>query len=145
MAGEPQTALQRERETEFLQSVGAFVRRDFATLEATWRPDVVLEVPGASWLAGIHKGFENASRCVVGLRQVLGSDEKRTTFLHDGDQMIVRHDITVHSPMHAVEMTLRVRVAYDRDGKTRSIHVEPEDRGLFDHVVNTVLRNQSSA
>src|SRR5437867_1291219 len=119
MAEESQTAVQRERETEFQRNVGAFVRRDFAPLEATWRPDVVLEVPGASWLAGTHKGYENASRCVVGLRQVLESDEKRTTFLHEGDQMIVRHDITVHSPMHAVEMTLRVRVAYDPEGKTR--------------------------
>ena len=54
--------------------------------------------------------------------------------------MIVRHDVMVHGPEHVVEMTLRVRLRYDREGKVESIDLEPEDLGLFDHVVNTTLR-----
>jgi ketosteroid isomerase-like protein len=145
MDGQTQTAVQRERETQFIQNMGAFMRRDFATVEAAWRPDVVMELPGASWLAGIHRGYKEVSRCVLGLRQVLASEERRTTFLHEGDQMIVRHDIMVHGPEHEVEMTLRVRVHYDSDGKAAAIHLEPDDLGLFDHVLNTMLRQQSSA
>ena len=90
-------------------------------------------------------GLEDVSRCVLGLRQVLASEDRRTTFLHEGDQMIVRHDIMVHGPEHVVEMTLRVRVRYDREGKAESIDLEPEDLGLFDHVLNTGLRKSQAS
>ncbi|MGZ5306811.1 MAG: hypothetical protein ACXWEG_08765 [Actinomycetota bacterium] len=42
-------------------------------------------------------------------------------------------------------MTLRVRVRYDKGGKAEAISVEPDDLGLFDRVLDTVLRNQASA
>ena len=56
-----------------------------------------------------------------------------------------RHDIEVHGPDHVVEMTLRVRVRYDSEGKAASISLEPDDLGLFDHVLNTVLRNSQAS
>lgn len=97
------------------------------------------------WLAGTHRGFKDVSRCIVGLRQVLASKDRRTTFLHEGDQMIVRHDITVHGPEHMSEMTLRVKVRYDSEGKAETIGLEPDDLGLFDHVLNTALRNSQAS
>jgi hypothetical protein len=104
-----------------------------------------MEMPGTSWLAGTHRGFKDVSRCVLGLRQVLASEDRRTTFLHEGDNMVVRHDIMVHGPEHAVEMTVRIRFQYDADGKTESIDLEPKDLGLFDHVVNTTLRTSHAS
>jgi hypothetical protein len=136
--------VQYAREIQFLENMGAFMRRDFAALEAAWRPDVVMTLPGSSWLAGTHEGYDDVSRCVLGLRQVLDSEQKRTTFLHEGDQMIVRHDIVVHGPLHVVEMTLLVRVRYDEGGKAEAISLEPDDLGLFDHVLNAMLQNQST-
>jgi ketosteroid isomerase-like protein len=135
------TLVQTQHEAQFVQNVGAFMRRDFETIEATWRPDVVMEMPGTSWLAGTHRGLKDVSSCVLGLRQVLASEDRRTTFIHEHDQMIVRHDVMVHGPEHVAEMTLRVRLRYDREGKVESIDLEPEDLGLFDHVLNTTLRN----
>jgi hypothetical protein len=44
-----------------------------------------------------------------------------------------------------VEMTLRVRLRYDREGKAESIDLEPEDLGLFDHVLNTTLRDSHAS
>ena len=145
MDGQPESAVRHDREAEFVENVGAFMRRDFATVEATWRPDIVLTLPGSSWLAGIYGGYDEASRCVLGLRQVLASDETRMTFIHEGDRMIVRHDITVLGPMHEAEMTLRVKISYDSDGRAEAIYLEPDDLALFDHVLNTALRNQSTA
>lgn len=139
------TPVQTQREAQFVHHIGAFMRRDFETIEATWRPDVVMEMPGTSWLAGTHRGLKNVSRCVLGLRQVLASEDRRTTFLHEGDHMVVRHDIMVHGPEHVVEMTLRVRLRYDREGKAESIDLEPEDLGLFDHVLNTTLRDSHAS
>jgi ketosteroid isomerase-like protein len=136
--------VQYAREIQFLENIDAFMRRDFAALEAAWRPDVVMTLPGSSWLAGTYEGYDDVSRGVLGLRQVLDSEQKQITFLHEGDQMIVRHDIEVHGSMHVVEMTLRVRMRYDEGGKVEAILVEPEDIGLFDHVVNVVLQNQST-
>jgi len=139
------TPIQAKREAQFLQNIGAFMRRDFETIEATWRPHVVMEMPGTSWLAGTHRGLKDVSRAVLGLRQVLASEDRRTTFLHEGDQMIVRHDIMVHGPEHVVEMILRVRLEYDQKGRVESIDLEPEDLGLFDHVVNTTIRNSEAS
>lgn len=139
------TPVQAQREAQFVQNIGAFMRRDFEIIESTWRPDVVLEMPGTSWLAGSHRGLKDVSRCVLGLRQVLAYEDRRTTFLHEGNHLIVRHDIMVHGPEHVVGMTLRVRLKYDREGKVESIDLEPEDLGLFDHVVNTTLRNSQAS
>jgi len=143
MDSQPKTSVQDEREAQFIQNMRAFMRRDFAAFDGTMRSDVIIELPGSSWLAGTHRGYEEVSRCILGLRQVLDSEEKRITFLHEGDQMLVRQDIMVHGPMHEVEMGLRVRVRFDQDGKAEAISVEPDDLGLFDHVLNTVLRNEA--
>jgi ketosteroid isomerase-like protein len=145
MGGHPHTARQSKREAQFIQNMGAFMRRDFIALDESMRPDVVMELPGNSWLAGLYSGLEEVSRCVLGLRQVLISEEKQVSFLHEGDQMIVKHNIMVHSPTHEVEMVLRVRVRYDEDDRAKVISVEPQDLGLFDHVLNTLMRRQASA
>ena len=121
------------------------MRRDFATIEASMRSDVVLELPGTSWLAGSYLGYEEVSRSIVSLRRVFDSEKKQLSFLHEGDQMIVRHDIVVHGPMHEVEMSLRVSVRYDAAGKMEAITVEPDDLALFDHVLNTALRNSEAS
>jgi len=145
MDGQPKGELQVQREAQFIENLGAFMRRDFAAVEAAWRPDVIMEMPGSSWLAGTHRGVKDVSRCILGLRQVLASEDRRTTFLHEGDQMIVRHDIMVHGPEHLVEMTLRVKIRYDPEGKAEAIDLEPNDLGLFDHVLNTALRNSQAS
>ena len=145
MDSEGKTPIQAAREAQFIENMGAFMRRDFETLESAWRPDIVLDMPGTSWLAGRHRGFKDVSRCIVGLRHVLASEDRRTMFLHEGDQMIVRHDIVVHGPEHVVEMTLRVRVGFDAEGKAEGISLEPDGLGLFDHVLNTALRNSQAS
>jgi ketosteroid isomerase-like protein len=86
MDAQPKSELQIHREAQFIEAMGAFMRRDFDTVEAAWRPDVMMEMPGASWLAGTHRGFKDVSRCVLGLRHVLASEDRRTTFLHEGDR-----------------------------------------------------------
>jgi hypothetical protein len=75
----------------------------------------------------------------VALRQVLNSDTRLITFLHEGDQMLVRHAINVSGPRHDVEMNLGVRIRYDEQGKFATIDVEPADIDLFDYVVNSRL------
>jgi hypothetical protein len=145
MGGQPISSIQREREAQFIQNVGAFMRRDFEAMEETMRSDVAMEMPGSSWLAGRYQGYEGVSRCIVGFRQVLDADANQITFLHGDDQMLVRFDIEVHGPSHDVNMTLRVRVRYDAGGKWEAIFVEPDDLPLFDHVLNTMPRDQASA
>lgn len=138
-------SIQKERETQFIQNMGAFMRRDFPAMEATMRSDVVMELPGSSWLAGKHQGYEGVSRCIFGLRNVLEADANQITFLHAGDQMLVRFHVAVHGPSHDVDMTFRVRVRYDESGGWETISVEPDDLGLFDYVLSTVVRGQASA
>src|ERR1700675_2846283 len=98
MDGQSKTAVQSKRETQFLQNMRAFMRGNFALVETAWRPDVLLTLPGSSWLAGTHQGLEDVSRCVHGLRQVLTAEQTRTEFLHEDNQLIVRHDIKVNGP-----------------------------------------------
>ena len=131
--------VREEREAQFGRNMEAFIRRDFGVIEETMRPDVVLDMPGSSWLAGTYQGFEAVSRGVVALRQVFNSDKRLVTFLHEGDQMVVRHAITVSGPRHDVEMNLGVRIGYDEQGKFATIDVEPADLDLFDYVVNSRL------
>ena len=82
----PVAGIQREREAMFLGNMDAFMRRDFATIEASMRSDVVLELPGTSWLAGSYLGYEEVSRSIVSLRRVFDSEKKQLSFLHEGDQ-----------------------------------------------------------
>jgi hypothetical protein len=130
--------VQAEREAQFARNLEAFVRRDFAVIEAAMRPDVVLRLPGSSWLAGTYRGLEDVTRSIVDIRQVFVSDRKRVTFVHQGDTMIVRHAITIGGgPQDEVEMTMYISIGYDLDGKFKSIDVVPVDLGLFDFVVNS--------
>ena len=140
---QPKSDLQAQREARFVQDVGAFVRRDFEVIERNMRSDVVMQIPGSSWLAGTYRGLADVGRTVLGLRHVLDSSEDHITFLHEGDQMIVRHDIMVHGPKHQVGMTLLIRVRFGADGKSESISVEPSDLGLFDHVLNVALKDSA--
>lgn len=145
MHSHPKSELQIGRESQFIQNMGAFMRQDFAAFDGTMRSGVVMVLPGSSSLAGMHRGYEEVSRCILGLRQVLDSEKKRITFLHEGDQMIVRHDIMVHGPSRDMDMTLRVKVRYDEEGKVQTIFVEPDNLGLFDHVLNTALRDTAAS
>jgi len=131
--------VREEREAQFGRNMEAFIRRDFGVIDETMRPDVVLDMPGSSWLAGTYQGFEAVSRGVVALRQVFNSDKRLVTLVHEGDQMVVRHAITVSGPRHDVEMNLGVRIGYDEQGKFATIDVEPADIDLFDYVVNSRL------
>jgi hypothetical protein len=140
-----ESVLKIERETQFIVTMSAFMKQDFASIGAAMRRDVVMELPGSSRLAGSHQGFEEVGLCIFGLRQVLGPELKGISFLHEGDQMIVRHEILVRGPRHEVEMGLRVRVRYDDAGKVRSLSVEPDDPALFDYVLDTRPADQSTA
>jgi ketosteroid isomerase-like protein len=132
-------SVQQEREAQFARNMDAFIRRDFSVIDETMRPDVTLEMPGSSWLAGTYQGLEAVSRGVMALRQVFNSDRRLVTLLHEGDQMVVRHAITVSGPRHDVEMNLAVRIGYDEQGRFATLNVEPADLDLFDYVVNSRL------
>lgn len=131
--------IRQDREARFIEGVGAFIRRDFETMARTMRPDLEMHLPGSSWLAGTYRGPEEVGRCLLGLRQVLESSEDHVTFVHEADRMVVEHDIRLHGPLHDVEMRFSVAMEYDEDERIASVTVEPEDRGLFDHIVQTAL------
>jgi ketosteroid isomerase-like protein len=76
-------SVQLEQEAQFARSMDAFIRRDFSVIDETMRPDVTLEMPGSSWLAGTYQGLESVSRGVMALRQVFNSDKRLVTFLHE--------------------------------------------------------------
>jgi hypothetical protein len=129
-----------QREGRFLDGVGAFMRRDFEALGRTMNPDIEMVFPGTSWLAGTYRGAEQVMRCILALRHVLDSNDDRISFLHEGGRMVVRHDITLHGPLHEVEMTFLIHLSFDTDGRVKSVGVEPEDLRLFDHVLSTAMR-----
>ena len=131
--------LRRQREARFIEGVGAFIRRDFEAIEKTMRPDVVMRLPGWSWLAGTYHGPEEVGRCILRLRQVLESNEDRISFRHDEDRMIVTHDIKLHGALHHIDLSFTIGVGYNSDERVKSISVEPADLGLFDHVLKSSL------
>jgi hypothetical protein len=136
----PEPVDHMERESRFLEGVGAFMRRDFQTLGRTMVDDIEMVFPGTSWLSGTYRGAESVMRCILALRDVLDSNEDRISFVHDDDRMIVRHDITLHGPLHEIEMAFLVKLAFDPAGRVRSVVVEPEDLRLFDHVLSTAMK-----
>jgi len=140
MSTHPSRAIQLEREGLFAWLNGAFMHRDFAAFEEAVRDDVVTQLQGSSWLAGTHRGGEAFGRHMVALRQILRSSDKPTTYLHEGDQMIVRHEMQLTGPTHQVEMVIRIKLRFDSDGKIASAVVMPNDLGLFDHVANSTPR-----
>jgi ketosteroid isomerase-like protein len=120
-------SVQQEREAQFARNIDAFIRRDFGVIDGTMRPDVTLDMPGSSWLAGTYRGLEAKSRGVMALRQVFNSDKRLVTFLHRRGQMVARHAIVVSGPRHEAEMNLDVRIGYDQQGRFATIDVEPAD------------------
>ena len=75
-----------------------------------------------------------------------GSNNSEISFLHEGDQMVVRHQVSVLGPRHTAEMVLRQRFTFEgKGGKLASITVEPEDEGLFDYVVQSALGNAKAS
>jgi hypothetical protein len=131
--------VQEEREAQFARNMDAFIRRDFSVIDETMRPDVTLELPGSSWLAGTYRsggGEPRRDRPPPGVQ----FGQELVTFLHEGDHMVVRHAISVSGPRHEVEMNLGVRIGYDEQGKFATIDVEPADLDLFDYVVNSRLK-----
>lgn len=136
---EVSSSLRQDREARFIEGVGAFIRRDFDSLERTMRPDVAMRLPGTSWLSGTYRGPEQVGRCILGLRQVLESSEDRVTFLHEDDRMVVGHEIRIHGPLHDVEMSFSIAIGYDPDERIANIAVQPADPGLFDHILKTAL------
>jgi ketosteroid isomerase-like protein len=141
-------ALHSDRECLFAELLAAFGRRDNDVIRAAMRPDVDLVLPGSSPLAGTHRGIAEVSRFVVALRMVLqtGRNDSQISFLHQGDQMVVRHQVSVLGPRHTAEMVLRQRFTFDGPGgKIVSITVEPEDEGLFDYVVQSALGNAEAS
>jgi ketosteroid isomerase-like protein len=140
--------LYSDRECLFAELLAAFGRRDHDVIRASMRSDVVLMLPGSSPLAGMHKGIAEVGHFVVALRMVLqtGSNNGEISFLHEGDQMVVRHQVSVLGPQHTAEMVLRQRFTFDGEsGKLASITVEPEDEGLFDYVVRSALGNAKAS
>jgi ketosteroid isomerase-like protein len=137
---QPEREIQIEREGLFAWLTGAFMHRNFVAFDEAVREDVVTELAGSSWLAGTHRGREAFGRHIVALRQILRSTETATTYLHGGNQMIVRHEMLVTGPKHQVEMVVRIKIRFDADGKIASSELEPEDLGLFDHVANSTLK-----
>jgi ketosteroid isomerase-like protein len=137
MSTPPGRQIQLEREGLFTRLVGAFLQRDFGSIDDAVRPDVITEMPGSSWLAGTQRGHEALRQQVEALRQVLRPAEEPITYVHEGDQMTVRHETQLMGPQHQVEMTVLIKLRFDDQGRIASSVLEPEDVGLFDHVVNS--------
>jgi ketosteroid isomerase-like protein len=132
--------LNSDREAIFAELLAAFGRRDNDVILAAMSRDVVLELPGTSALAGTYRGIDEVGSFVSALRWVLDTGRHEVSFEHDGDQMLIRHQVAVHGPRHVAGMILFQRFTFDApSGKVVSITVEPEDRGLFDYVVHSAL------
>ena len=138
--------LHSDREIIFGELLAAFGRHDHEVIRAAMRPDVILVMPGSSPLAGTYRGIDEVGRFVISLRVALDSGRHELDFEHDGDEMVVRHQVEVHGPQHVAGMILYQRFAFDSaTGMITSITVEPEDRGLFDYVIHSRLRDSEIA
>ena len=138
--------LNSDREAIFAALLPAFGRRDDDVILTAMSRDVVLELPGASALAGTYRGIDEVGRFMTQLRWVLETGGHEVSFEHDGDQMLIRHQVAVRGPQHVAGMVLYQRFTFDApSGKIVSITVEPEDRGLFDYLIHTVLSDDRAA
>lgn len=126
-----------DREVALLDLANAYGRGDFVAFERVVRPDMTLTLAGSSRLAGTYHGYEAFGRYLEILREVLRPTRDPITFEHSASEMVFRQVLIVSSPKHDAEVTLVVRVGYHDDGRIESFLVEPEDQGLFDHVVDT--------
>ena len=132
-----------DRERLFTTISTAFVKRDYQTIERAMRADVVLELPGSSPFAGEHRGLDSVGRYLLGVRQFARSNGTPITFRHSASSMTASHELTVTGPKHVVEMMTHVTLTFDEDGRISSILVEPDDIGLFDHVLMTAFSTAS--
>lgn len=138
--------LNSDREAIFAALLPAFGRRDDDVILTAMSRDVVLELPGNSALAGTYRGTDEVGRFMSQLRWVLETGRHEVSFEHDGDQMLIRHQVAVRGPQHVAGMVLFQRFTFNApSGKIVSITVEPEDRGLFDYVVHTALSEDTVA
>lgn len=138
------TQIQLDREATLVDLASAYQRRDLAVFEAAVSPDMALTLAGTSRLAGTYHGYDSFGRYLEVLREVLRSAGKPITFTHDENEMTFRQVMVVMGPDHDAEMTLVVTMRYDDDNRIQSFLVQPQDLGLFDHVVNTSTRIPAS-
>lgn len=137
--------LNSDREAIFAALLAAFGRRDDDVILTAMSRDVVIELTGTSVIAGTYRGTDEVGRFMSQLRWVLETGRQEVSFEHDGDQMLIRHQVAVRGPQHVAGMVLFQRFTFDApSGKIVSITVEP-DRGLFDYVVHTVLSDDRAA
>ena len=138
------TQIQLDREATLVDLASAYQRRDLPVFEAAVSPDMALTLAGTSRLAGTYHGYDSFGRYLEVLRGVLRSAGKPITFTHDENEMTFRQVMVVMGPDHDAEMTLVVTMRYDEDNRIQSFLVQPQDQGLFDHVVNTSTRIPAS-
>jgi hypothetical protein len=137
----PSTEIRFEHEGIVARIKDAYERRQFDTLEELCRPDVELTMAGSSRLAGTYHGRRPFSEYVRAARQVVRPlEEVFTVEHHADDELSVSQAIEVAGPRHHAEMPIRVTIRFHPDGLIQSIHVEPGDLGLFDHVVDSAGR-----
>jgi hypothetical protein len=140
----PTDDVRAEREGLFSRLVDAYMARDFDALREVMRPDIVFDLPGRSRVAGVHRGVEDVGRSLVYLRQMLRpASEEPISFEHGPDRITVRYQALVEGPMHRVEMVVRILMIFDSEGKVATVEATPDDLGLFDHVLETVLGDHS--
>lgn len=138
------TQIQLDREAMLVDLASSYQRRDLPVFEAAVSPDMALTLSGASRLAGTYHGYDSFGRYLEVLRKVLRSAGKPITFTHGENEMTFRQVMVVMGPDHDAEMTLVVTMRYDEDNRIQSFLVQPQDQGLFDHVVNTSTRIPAS-
>jgi hypothetical protein len=141
--GKGRGLVQDHREALFGRLSAAYAARDFAAIEGSLRPDVILHIPGSSPFAGEHPGEENVARLLVGLRQFLDPGGQPVAYTHEGDVMIASQTVSVSGPKHRVDMELKVMIRFDGDDRVEAAYLQPSDVGLFDHVISTALLNSA--
>ena len=134
------TQIQLDREATLVDLASAYQRRDLPVFEAAVSPDMALTLAGTSRLAGTYRGYDSFGRYLQVVREVLRSAGKPITFTHGENEMTFRQVMVVMGPDHDAEMTLVVTMRYDDANRIQSFLVQPQDQGLFDHVINTSER-----
>lgn len=128
-----------EREIELFEIASAFYRGDASAFKDMVGPGVTLTLTGSSHLAGTYHGYRAIGRCLDLMHEALRSSGQPTVFEHEGNVTVLRRIVKVCSWRHEVEMTIAIVVRYDEEGKIARVLVEPEDQGLFDHVLDTAI------
>ena len=120
-----------EREALFVRLTVAFGRKDNAEIIKAMRPDVEIEVPGNSSLAGHHHGYDAVGRFLAGLQRVFVPAELPMEFSHEGKEMVLSQILRAGS----TEWTHRYRITFDESGRIERIVFEPDDIKTFDVLV----------